>query len=231
MNDRSRAVEALEAALGHSFAKRALLEEALTHSSVGQGQKRIADNERLEFLGDRILNLMVAEALMVRHREAREGDLSKRLHVLVSRETCAAAARKLDIGPALRLPGGETRRGARDQDTILADAMEAIFAALYLDAGLDAARAVFERLWAEEFDKLADGGFANPKSALQELAAQRKLIAPAYEVVGREGPDHAPEFTVAVEVPSLGRAEAKGRSRQEAEKAAARNLLSMIETH
>ena len=231
MNGRSRAVEVLQQALGHSFAKPALLEEALTHSSVGQGQKRIADNERLEFLGDRILNLMVAEALMARHPEAREGDLSKRLHVLVSRETCAEAARRLDLGPALRLPGGETRRGARDQDTILADAMEAIFAALYLDAGFDAARAVFERLWAEAFDKVAVGGYANPKSALQEWAAQRKLPTPAYAVVAREGPDHAPEFTVAVEVESLGRAEAKGRSRQEAEKAAARDLLQKIETH
>ena len=150
-----------------------------------------------------------------------EGDLSKRLHVLVSRDACAAVGRAIKLGPALRLPGGETRRGARDQDTVLADAVEAIFAAIYLDAGLDRLREVFLLLWADAFREVDEGGFGNPKSELQEWAAARKVSAPRYEVTGRSGPDHAPTFTVTVSLDGFAPQAAVGRSRQEAEKSAA----------
>lgn len=225
MNSRVAAIEALQAKLGYHFQDAKLLEEALTHSSLSQGSRKIANNERLEFLGDRLLNLLVAEHLMQLHPDAREGDLSKRLHVLVSRETCARVGGAIGIGPALRLPGGETRRGAREQDTLLADAMEALMAAVYLDDSLDRLREIFLVLWAESFAAVQDTGFANPKSALQEWAAARRLPAPVYEVLAREGPDHAPLFTISVTVQGLEPERAQGRSRQEAEKAAATALL------
>ncbi len=225
MNSRVSAIEALQAKLGYQFKEAVRLEEALTHASLSQGSRKIVNNERLEFLGDRLLNLLVAERLMQLHPDAREGDLSKRLHVLVSRETCARVGGDIGIGPALRLPGGETRRGAREQDTLLADAMEAVIAAIYLDSGLEVLRDVFLPLWDTEISAVQNTGFANPKSALQEWAAARKLPAPAYEVVSREGPDHAPVFTVAVSVKGLEPERAQGRSRQEAEKAAATALL------
>src|SRR5438445_684433 len=118
---RVAAVAELELKLGHVFADRGLIERALTHSSAGQGARKLPDNERLEFLGDRVLALVISGELMARDEEADAGDLSKRLHVLVSGLACARVGRALGLGPALRLPGGESRRGARDQDTILAD--------------------------------------------------------------------------------------------------------------
>src|SRR5271154_6783845 len=144
MDRRAAAIADLETSLGYSFKDRALLERALTHSSVGQG---VADNERLEFLGDRVLALVMAETLLTADPVAEAGPLSKRLHVLVSRDACAEVGRTLGIGPALRLPGGETRRGARDQARFLADACEAVIGALYLDAGLDVARERVLALW------------------------------------------------------------------------------------
>ena len=221
MNERHVAIETLQDHLGYRFAQAARLDEALTHASLSQGSKRIANNERLEFLGDRLLNLLVAEHLMKVRPSDSEGDLSKRLHVLVSRDTCAAVGRAIKVGPALRLPGGETRRGARDQDTVLADAVEAIFAAIYLDAGLDRLREVFLKLWAEAIREVDEGGFGNPKSDLQEWAAARKVSAPRYEVTGRSGPDHAPTFTGTVTLDGFAPQTADGRSRQEAEKSAA----------
>src|ERR1700722_18421617 len=145
MDRRAAAIADLEGRLDYRFKDRALLGRALTHASVGKGA---ADNERLEFLGDRVLALVVAETLLTRDPAADAGPLSKRLHVLVSREACAEVGRVLGIGPALRLPGGETRRGAREQARFLADACEAVIGALYLDAGLEAARERVLALWA-----------------------------------------------------------------------------------
>lgn len=225
MNERQAAVEALQIALGYRFVDPAVLDEALTHASISQGSKRIANNERLEFLGDRLLNLLVAEQLMKTRPFDSEGDLSKRLHVLVSRDACAAVARSVNVGRALRLPGGETRRGARDQDTVLADAMEAILAAIYRDAGLDRLREVFLSLWSGPFLQMDQIGFGNPKSELQEWAAANKFPPPRYEVNGRSGPDHAPTFSVTVHLDGFVPETAVGRSRQEAEKAAAKAWL------
>lgn len=225
MNARADAVALLEANLGHSFSDRALLERALTHSSVGQGARPVEDNERLEFLGDRVLGLIVAGDLVARFPEEREGELSKRLHALVSRDACAAVAERLGVPEALRLAPGETRTGGRYKKTILGDACEALIGAVYLDAGFERAHAVFGPLWARELDSLGALPTLNPKSRLQEWAASAGRSSPAYRVVSREGPDHAPCFTVEVEVSGLQPSRGEGGSRQEAEKAAAIGLL------
>lgn len=226
MNARAEAVTALERRLGHAFGDPALLQRALTHASVGEGGKTVPDNERLEFLGDRVLGLLVAERLCADDPEAPEGVLSRRLHALVDRDSCARVARRLGVGPALRLSPGETRTGGRDKDGILADACEALMAAVYLDGGLDAARAMFERAWAEELAGEGRSPGGNPKSCLQEWAQGQGRPLPVYRVVRREGPDHAPRFVVEVSVEGLAPATAQGRSRQEAEKAAATAMLS-----
>jgi ribonuclease-3 len=231
MNARAAEVTALEVRLGHSFASPDLLEQALTHASVGEGARKVLNNERLEFLGDRVLGLFTAEVLMAQFPTAREGDLSQRYNMLVNREACARSARRMGLGPALRLAGGESKRGGREHDTILADACEAVLAALYLDGGPDAARAVYLRYWADEIETLGQtaigsAAMGNPKSFLQEWAASKRKPIPTYVVVARSGPDHQPVFTVEVQVDGLEPAKAEGRSRQEAEKAAASLLLS-----
>lgn len=225
MNARAQAVAELESRLGHAFSDRELLERALTHSSVGEGARSVRDNERLEFLGDRVLGLIVAERLAETLPDAREGELSRRLHVLVSRDACAAVARRLGVGPALRLAPGESKSGGRDNATILGDACEAIIAAVYLDAGYATVRRLVRDWWEPELHRLSAPREHDPKSALQEWAQGRGRPLPAYAVVERTGPDHAPAFVVEVRVEGVSPAVAKGRSRQEAEKAAAAIML------
>jgi len=225
MNQRAAAVAALEQRLGHSFIDRTLLERALTHSSVGEGSKKVRDNERLEFLGDRVLGLLTAERLIAMDPKASEGDLAPRLNSLVSRAACARVARRMELGPALRLSGGETRSGGRDKESILAGACEAVMAALYQDGGLEPARRVFLTFWAEEFEAIDSPRPKDPKTQLQEWAQGGGKPLPAYRVVLREGPEHAPEFTVEVAVEGLAPANGAGASRQAAEKAAAQALL------
>ena len=225
MSARAAAAADLAQRLGHAFADPALLERALTHKSVGQGARKVDDNERLEFLGDRVLNLLVADALLRRHPEEQEGELSKRLHGLVSGRTCAQVARDWGVGPALRLPGGETKRGARDQEVFLADACEALIAAVFLDAGLPAAAAVVEAAWGQALDAPAAPLAANAKTALQEWALGRGAGLPRYSVLARSGPEHQPVFRVSAAVDGLDASEGEGGSRREAEQAAARALL------
>jgi ribonuclease-3 len=229
MNAREIAVAELEGKIGHAFKDRDRLERALTHASVGEGAKpkrgELGDNERLEFLGDRVLGLIVAERLIRLYSDADEGDLSKRLHVLVSRDVCARVAEGLGVGPALRMAAGESKAGGRTNKTILGDACEAIIAAVYLDGGLDAAKAVFGPLWEKEIEGLGSVETLNPKSHLQEWAAGGGREAPSYAVASREGPDHAPIFTVEVSIEGVEPARGQGRSRQDAEKAAAIVLL------
>lgn len=226
VNVRAEAVEALTVRLGHDFADPTLLERALTHASVGQTADRVRHNERMEFLGDRVLGLCMAEMLLERDPTAPEGELSKKLNVLVSGQTCAGVSRALGVGPALRMAGGETRSGLRDNDTVLGDACEALIAAVYLDGGLPAAAALVRRHWAEALERVEAGAAVlNPKSQLQEWAAAKKRAAPAYRVVSRTGPDHAPRFIVEVEVAGLPAETAVGGSRQSAEAAAALALL------
>ncbi len=225
MSERAQAVAALAARLGHAFRDPALLERALTHRSAGDGATRVADNERQEFLGDRVLGLVVAERLMALDPEAPEGDLAARLNALVSREACAAVARRLELGPALRLSGGETRSGGRDKGSILAGAMEAVIAAVYADGGLEAARAFIERWWPQEFDRIDAPRPKDSKTSLQEWAQARGLPLPAYAVADRRGSDHLPVFTVEVTVQGLAPARGEGPSRRLAEKAAAQAMI------
>jgi ribonuclease-3 len=227
---RAGAVAELVRRLGHDFRDRSLLDRALTHASVGEGappqtHKAPRDNERMEFLGDRVLGLLVADRLHQDFPEADEGALSSRLHALVDKQACARVGADLGVGAAMRLSPGETRSGGRRKDGLIADAVEALLAAVYLDGGLDAARRVFDRVWAEEFARPADRSVTNPKSALQEWAQGQALPLPTYRIVSRSGSDHAPTFTVEAEVQGVAPAQAQGRSRQEAEKAAAIAML------
>jgi ribonuclease-3 len=229
MNKRDIAVAELEGRIGHVFEDRDLLERALTHASVGNGSAKIRHNERLEFLGDRVLNLMAAEHLMELKAEAREGELSRLMNELVSYPACARVARAIGLRDALRLDASASNVGARDNDKVLGDACEAIIAALYVDGGMDAARTFFLTFWAPEFVLLDEVRVKDSKTALQEWAQAQGLPLPVYKVVSREGADHAPTFTVSVSVDGYETAQAQGRSRQEAEKAAAMSMLSKRE--
>ncbi len=228
---RAGSVAALERELGHAFRDPALLERALTHPSVGEGAARdprgrpFLDNQRLEFLGDRVLGLLVADRLLRDYPEADEGEMSSRLHSLVDKAACARVAERIGVGPAMRLSPGEAKQGGRRREGVLGDAMEAILAAVWLDGGMDAARDVFGRIWAAELAAPAKPSLANPKSALQEWALGQGKPLPTYRIVERTGSDHAPTFTVEASVAGYPPLTARGRSRQDAEKAAATALL------
>jgi ribonuclease-3 len=228
---RAEAVAALARKLGHDFRDPSLLDQALTHASVGEGAEHDArgrpflDNQRMEFLGDRVLGLLVADRLMREFPKANEGDMSSMLHSLVDKAACARAAESLGVGDAMRLSPGEAKQGGRRRDGVLGDAMEAILAAAWLDGGIDAARAVFERAWAAELAAPPQKSVANPKSALQEWALGQGRPLPTYAIIRRTGSDHAPTFTVEVTVQGAEPLTAQGRSRQEAEKAAATAML------
>lgn len=229
-NSRAEAVRALVQKLGHAFADRSLLEQALTHPSVGEGGKPggrpQVDYQRLEYLGDRVLGLLTAEHLFKSYPEADEGALSSALHALVDKTACARVGHRLGVGPALRLSAGETKTGGRRKDGIVADAVEAILAAVYLDGGLDAARRLYHLAWAEELAAPPTRSVTNPKSALQEWAQGLGRPLPTYAVVERTGSDHAPTFVVETRVEGVEPERASGRSRQEAEKAAATAMLT-----
>lgn len=226
MNVRAQAVEALQARIGHAFGDPDLLERALTHASAAKGQRGRDDYQRLEFLGDRVLGLAIAEQLVRRHPGADEKRLTQQLHALTNGDMCARMAEAIGVGPALRMAGGETRSGLRSNSSVLGDVMEALLGAVYLDAGMEAAAAVVARVWGEELDAgPVSRARDDPKSVLQEAAARLGRPLPRYEVLGRTGPDHAPEFTVRVAVDGLEPSEARGRSRLAAEKAAALALI------
>lgn len=218
----TKAAAAVEAAVGHEFADRALFSRALTHASYNQTGAK--DLERLEFLGDRVLGLMTAEALWRRYPDMSEGQLAPRLNALVRKETCAEAARAWGLGAALLMSVGEERTGGRDKDAILGDACEALLGALYIDGGLEAAKRAFETFWGQNFADLVSD-HRDAKTALQEWAQDKGLGTPRYQDVDREGPDHAPVFTVSVEVGDLDREVAKGTNKRAAQTAAAKALL------
>lgn len=216
---------ALEDRIGHRFADRDLLQRALTHASYGDGRRKRRDNERLEFLGDRVLGLVVARHLFQADLQADEGALAPRLNALVRKEACARAARRAGVGEALRMSKSEESMGGRDKDTILGDACEALIAAIYLDAGFDAAADFIARFWAGEFEGVGEKP-QDAKTRLQEWALARKFGAPVYEVMERKGPDHRPSFLVSVTVGRLKPADGEGRSKQAAERAAAEALIA-----
>jgi ribonuclease-3 len=213
---------ALEERIGHHFADQDLLTRALTHTSKASG--RGGSYQRLEFLGDRVLGLAVADRLYGAFADADEGDLSRRLAALVRRETCATVAASWEVGPHLILGQGEVMGGGRRNQTILADVCEAILGAIYLDAGFDAARAVIETHFRPGEPTAAARG-RDAKSALQEWAMGRSLPIPTYAVVERTGPDHAPRFRIAVQVEGLEPGLGEGTSKRIAEQAAAQALL------
>lgn len=226
--DRGHAEPQLAAKLGHSFNDLGLLRESLTHSSTTAG--RSADGgsyERLEFLGDRVLGLIVADMLLKAFPEEPEGDLARRHAYLVSREALAVVARNLDLGAHLVISRGEAEGGGRANPGLLADVCEAVIGALYSDGGLEAARAFVEPHWRP----LLDQDHTPPqdaKTALQEWAQGRGLPLPQYREVSRDGPAHEPRFTVSVEVKGAKPQRGEGRSKRLAEQEAASGLLERL---
>ena len=197
----------------------ALWLEALTHASTAS--KR--NYERLEFLGDRVLGLSIADWLFERG-DGPEGQLSQRLNALVSRTTCARIARDIGLGPHIRMGKQARDDGGLESDNILGDVMEALIGACFLEAGFDAARAMVRRLW-EETLAGKTGKRKHPKSALQEWAAGNRRRMPEYTLRDRSGPDHAARFTVAVSIHGVGEAEATSNSKQDAETLAAEEFM------
>ncbi len=210
--------------LGHKFAKPELLEEALCHPSLDHRRQGGRDYQRLEFLGDRVLGLIISTALYKDDIQADEGALAVRFNDLVRRETVARVARLVGLGAHMRLGKSEDRQGGRDKPAILADVCEAVIGALYLDGGLPSAEAFVLKYWAD-FMAASSEVTKDPKTQLQELLQGRSGKPPLYKVVGQEGPDHAPVFKVEVHANGYHPAEGQGGSRQEAEKAAAAALL------
>jgi ribonuclease III len=219
---RAGTLAALEERLGYRFAEKALLDEALTHASHKTAGG--ADNERLEFLGDRVLGLVIAGALLQRYPEAREGALALRLNALVRKETLADLAETLGLTQAVSLARGESLEGSRARATILSDACEAVMGAIFLDGGFEPARDFILRLMGPQIDGLTDAP-QDAKTTLQEWAQGRGLPTPCYSITAREGPDHAPRFTVSVSVEGLAPQEGEGASKRAAEQAAALALL------
>lgn len=218
----SDGLEALEARIGRKFRDRALLERALTHSSLS-GSEGGRDLERLEFLGDRILGLLAAEALYRRYPDMVEGELAPRLNALVRKETCARAAVALGLDALVRMSAHEAAAGGRKKAAILGDVAEAFLGALYLDGGLDAARAAYDLFWTPNLDTLSQA-HRDPKTALQEWSQERRRT-PDYVVVASEGPAHAPAFEVEVRVEGYEPTRGEGRSKREAQAEAALAFL------
>jgi len=229
MNRRDTAVAELEGRIGHVFKDRGLLEQALTHASVGARSPKTKHNERLEFLGDRVLNLMAAERLMELRPEAREGDLSRLINKIITYESCARVARSVGLADALRMDSGATKLGARDNEKVLGDACEALIAALYVEGGLDLARGFFDAFWGDEIANMEHATRKDSKTLLQEWAMGRGLPAPSYVVVASEGPAHAPRFIIEVRLQGHDPERAEGGSKREAEKAAAQLMLTKRE--
>ena len=213
----------VRSALSYEPKNAALFEMAVTHSSVGGNTY-----ERLEFLGDRVLGLVVARALYDRYPDEPEGKLSRRFNALVARETCAEVGRAIGLPPLIRLGRQAREDGANQSDNVIGDVVEALIGALLLDGGIDIAEGFILKAWAE---LLAGQTRApeHPKSALQELAAAKGCRPPEYAQVSRTGPHHAPLFTVKVAVKGLGEATAEGSSKQEAETEAAAALLAQLQ--
>jgi len=214
----------LEEKIGYRFSDKKLLEEALTHAST---QKASANNERLEFLGDRVLGLIIADLLFKTFPQEREGDLAKRHTGLVQQKTLAIAAQKIELSAYLKLSDAEARAGGSMKETILSDALEALIGAVYRDGGYAAAQTLVTHLFEPHLHEYIVPP-EDAKTALQEWAQARSLPLPHYEVVSRSGSDHAPVFEVEVSVKGHGTARAKDSSKRAAEKEAAAALLKEI---
>jgi ribonuclease-3 len=221
---RNAALKELSARLGHDFSNPSLLKLALTHASARAGAKPDEDNERLEFLGDRVLGLAVAELLSERFPKAREGELARWFNHLVRAETCAEIAQLWELGSFILMSGGEALSGGRRKKTILANTCEAVLGAIFADAGYEAAKAVVYRFWEPHLGELEQAA-PDAKSVLQEWAQGRRLPLPRYLEVAREGPDHAPRFTAEVQIDGVAPERGQGANKRAAEQAAALAML------
>ncbi|MBL4813369.1 MAG: ribonuclease III [Rhodobacteraceae bacterium] len=219
-------LKAFSARLGHEFASAELLIRAVTHGSVSSANRE--DNQRLEFLGDRVLGLVMAEALLDADKGASEGQIAPRFNALVRRETCADVAREIGLGDVLKLGRSEMKSGGRRKEALLADAMEAVIAATYRDAGLDAAKAVVLRLWHTRIEAV-DADARDAKTALQEWAQARGAPPPDYVETARTGPDHQPIFTIEVRLSDGRTASATAGSKRQAEQGAATLMLQEVD--
>lgn len=220
------AAHPVEAILGHVFARPDLLREALTHRSLA-GRRGGFSNERLEFLGDRVLGLLVAEWLSEAFPREQEGALGKRLAHLVSQPVLARIAEEIGLAAAIVVAPGEAKVGVKRRATVLSDALEAVLGALYLDGGLAPTRDFVRRAWAGPFAELTSPP-SDAKTRLQEWAQARGAELPVYTVIARSGPPHAPEFVVAVRAAGRG-GQGSGGSKRAAEQAAAADLLAGLE--
>ncbi len=217
-------IDALGNILGYPFGDLGLLELALTHSSARVANHINLDNERLEFLGDRVLGLVISDVLMERYPQASEGELAKRYNALVRKETCYAVAKKIGLGTFLIMSDSERASGGAQKETILADACEALLGALYKDAGFDRAQKFIIQSWMPFMDN-SEGVPADAKSTLQEWAQAHKKALPVYSEVSRTGPDHEPVFTTEVILDGVAPESGTGNSKRIAEHNAAENLL------
>lgn len=218
-------IESLEAKIGHRFKDRALIERALTHASALPSSRATTDSyQRLEFLGDRVLGLAIADMINAQFPQADEGELARRLNHLVRRETCAEVALELALDKAMIIGDSEAQTGGRNKKALLGDICESVLAALYIDGGWDKARAFIERHWRERMVSWG-GSLRDAKTTLQEWAQGNGLDAPSYSVSGRSGPDHAPLFTVTASVKGMDDGEGSGSSKRVAEQAAAETIL------
>lgn len=211
--------------LGHSFSDENLLQQALTHASASS--KKDHDNQRLEFLGDRVLGLVISQALFEADRSAREGQLAPRFNALVRKEACAEVAEQINLGEALMLGRSEMRSGGRRKVALLGDAMEAVIAAVYLDAGFKTTQSLILRLWGDRIFTAQERA-VDPKSSLQEWAQARGLPTPVYKDIGRSGPDHQPIFIVEAVLENGSTAQGEAASKKAAQIQAATALLSQI---
>ena len=219
-------LQAFAGRIGHAFRRPDLLLRAVTHASISSETR--PDNQRLEFLGDRVLGLVMAEALLTADPGATEGQLAPRYNAMVRKETCADVARDCGLGAVLKLGRSEMMSGGRRKEALLGDAMEALIAAVYLDAGYDAARALVLRLWGDRIAAVAADA-RDAKTSLQEWAQARSMAPPIYTETGRSGPDHQPVFTVTVTLDSGHSETARAGSKRMAEQQAARALLARME--
>ncbi|MCY4305659.1 MAG: ribonuclease III [Aestuariivita sp.] len=215
-------LHAFEARIGYQFNDQSLLLKALTHSSIKS--PKLEDNEKLEFLGDRVLALIVAEALMQMDQSATVGQLASRLNALVRKETCAEVALEIKLGQFLKLGRSEMLSGGRKKKTLLEDAMEAVIAAVYCDAGLSTTRKMVLRLWGDRIQKV-DSDAKDAKTALQEWAHSQGMDSPEYTIISRRGPDHAPVFDIMAKLTDGRSDQAQAGSKRQAEQAAAQKLL------
>lgn len=219
-------LKAFEGRIGHRFATPELLNRAVTHASMSSANRD--DNQRLEFLGDRVLGLVMAEALLAFDPRATEGQLAPRFNALVRKETCADVAREIDLGQVLKLGRSEMISGGRRKQALLGDAIEAVIAAVYLDAGFDAARDMVLRLWGNRVTSVKEDA-RDAKTALQEWAQARGFTPPRYVQTDRSGPDHAPVFTITAQLDNGVQASATANSKRNAEQAAATMLMAQLE--